>query len=1028
MIDAFIRALVAAGTHPDFRNIEDILWLAQNLTSDELPIILVEAPVGESPIIPIKPLLDELPIILVEAPVDESPIIPVEAPLDESPIIPEKKPLDDSPSIRDVGNDMTIGLYAMSKVRGPDQNIRASAVRVPSVPALPGTLEIGRSLRPLKRRRAAASRFNVDSEATAEQSAETGVLMPVIRPMMERWFDVALVLDDGPSMAVWRDTNLELYWLLARHGAFRDVRRWTLAANREKAVLVSESGLTQHWRGLMDRTSRRLILLVTDCTGSHWDHAAVWEMLTCWGESTPTALIQVLPERLWVSTALGSTPATASSRIPGVPNTKLNIEQPSWDVSDKALGVPVPVITLEPATTAAWSNVIMGGSSAVATTIARVREALRSESAYTVKIDPKERVRRFKALVSPTAYQLSVYLSGVPLTLPVMRLVQYVMLPDSHQSHLAEFFLGGLIERTTQADASITADEVEYEFHEQVRDLLQGSMRRSEALRILQAVSRHLEENYGTPLDFKALIPAAQGHYRLPVRAIPFATVGARLLERIGHAAARYTTSLDFSDEKRDEPPETQRPLESDAVEKVEPLSATQESHMDDMDDLTVMISHASVDTTIATAWRRLLGRVLPAAKLLHSMKPPAWAASNAEQVLDWIRQSRCILTIQTPNTASQSWSIWEAGMARALQKGIFVAVYGIAPGRLMNPLDSQRQFEGANKSDVGMLLRDIASVTKDPYRERDFEEAFVEYANVLQENAHLFQSEDIQYEKRIRLELTYDQREKLQQTGVIPDLASVRAAVGSLDIFGYSPGVEEITWADLIIRLTENHAERPLPGSALAWTKQLGRLLRDALNRQLTSRNPEDLPLFWERNANGGGISYRPSITNQIRAAGLTSFTVSFTRLPRELTARPGGAFGLISNYLDFTEMMRWGILKDRRFESFFRGDLPQEQMISKQAEFVDALLNIQIQFLNRGLSRYGLIEAFPPERRGEVETVLEGNDAILSQLEPEKRPTVEQIRNFYPKLLSINTTSYKWLLERSLELLSHEAEKEGS
>ena len=448
--------------------------------------------------------------------------------------------------------------------------------------------------------------------------------------------------------------------------------------------------------------------------------------------------------------------------------------------------------------------------------------------------------------------------------------------------------------------------------------------------------------------------------------------------------------------------------------------------------ELSVMISHASMDAKIGTAWQRLLKRVFPESKLRYSSDPrdPAFSGYGAfaSEILGWIEQSSYILTVQTPNSAFRPWLVWEAGMARALKKGIFVAVYGITPGQLRNPLDSEPQYEGVAKSDVHKIIRGIAGHAKVLYHEEDFEEAFLEYEEVLRKNAHLFQSEHIQYEKRVRLELTNEQRETLAQTGVIPDLATVRAVFGSLDLFGYNETVDEITWAELIARLTEDDGQRSWPGSALAWTNLLGRILRKALRRQLTSANPEGLPLyFWQPNANGGGISYRPSITKQIRAGGLTSFTISFTHLPPELTARPTGHLGLISHYLDFSRMMRWGVLKDGRFREFFRAGLTEKQMLSKQAEFLDALINIRIEFQNRGLVKDQLGVAFPPERRKQVERLLETYQEIVTQLEPEKRPTADQVRDFYPKLLSVNSTFLKWYLERSLELLSEESENEN-
>jgi hypothetical protein len=39
--------------------------------------------------------------------------------------------------------------------------------------------------------------------------------------------------------------------------------------------------------------------------------------------------------------------------------------------------------------------------------------------------------------------------------------------------------------------------------------------------------------------------------------------------------------------------------------------------------------------------------------------------------------------------------------------------------------------------------------------------------------------------------------------------------------------------------------------------------------------------------------------LSKQVRAGGLTSFTISFTQLPPELTAGPTGSLGIISHYL---------------------------------------------------------------------------------------------------------------------------------
>jgi hypothetical protein len=139
-------------------------------------------------------------------------------------------------------------------------------------------------------------------------------------------------------------------------------------------------------------------------------------------------------------------------------------------------------------------------------------------------------------LAAREAFQLAVYLAAVPLTLPVMRLVQRTMFRDYRQVHLAEVFLGGLLERLTPADVRCDPSEVEYDFREGVRDLLAKSIRRSEAGEVLEAISNYVEDHTGKPFDFEALILDDAGEERLPAFARPFARVGAEFIRRLGRS------------------------------------------------------------------------------------------------------------------------------------------------------------------------------------------------------------------------------------------------------------------------------------------------------------------------------------------------------------------------------------------------------------------------------------------------------------------------------------------------------------
>ena len=224
--------------------------------------------------------------------------------------------------------------------------------------------------------------------------------------------------------------------------------------------------------------------------------------------------------------------------MPGASNSSLDVETPGWTFGERLSGVPIPVFTLEPAAVAAWANLVSGARGFVGATLSQ-REKRSAPVPNTSTVTGDERVRRFRALVSPEAYQLAVYLAAVPLTLPVMRLVHRTMFRQPVLTQLAEFMLGDLIRQRPTADGGAG-----YEFYDGVREALQAAMLRSEALTILEAVSRYVESNFGSALDFEALLSSERGTPALAEQAKPFATIALGLLERVTHSAAGALAGL----------------------------------------------------------------------------------------------------------------------------------------------------------------------------------------------------------------------------------------------------------------------------------------------------------------------------------------------------------------------------------------------------------------------------------------------------------------------------------------------------
>jgi AAA-like domain/TIR domain/Caspase domain len=134
------------------------------------------------------------------------------------------------------------------------------------------------------------------------------------------------------------------------------------------------------------------------------------------------------------------------------------------------------------------------------------------------------------------------------ISLPVVRIVQERLLPESRQVHVAEVFLGGLLRPLVEITAGVDADGVQYEFLDGVRDGLLESMRTSETVSVLNEVSMFVAERLGVSIDeFMAVLRSPQQfeNQELVGNARPFALVTAQVLRQLGSEYMPFAEELE---------------------------------------------------------------------------------------------------------------------------------------------------------------------------------------------------------------------------------------------------------------------------------------------------------------------------------------------------------------------------------------------------------------------------------------------------------------------------------------------------
>jgi formylglycine-generating enzyme required for sulfatase activity len=468
-------------------------------------------------------------------------------------------------------------VYLPSSVQSPaksPESREAIAIKVPAAIALRNSLALGRALRPLMRKIPSPTENILDEEATVCRIAQEKLWVPVLKPAPERWLELALVVEQSSSTAIWKQTITELQRLLKHHGAFRDVRTWELKVTETKAQLFPQNSTgayssTPHSPEiLIDPKGQRLILLVSDCISPAWRRRFIHPVLKLWGRKGLITILQLLPERLWERTALASEiPVQLHSLNPGVFNSQLIVE--TWDdeTTDEIENIvqedgniiinsiPVPIITLEPEPLLKWSRVIagLGNVKTAGFKFSSVNGVEHSDTQQftehkELNLTPAALVSRFRATASPLARRLAGLMAAAPVSLPVVQLIQQTLLSQSSQIHVAEVFMSGLLKPLTSIRQDTDADYIEYEFVEGVRELLLESVPVSKTISVIDNVSEFVAKRLGLSVrEFEArlLVAASQGKDSLETKIRPFAQFKAQVLRQLGREYARFAEELD---------------------------------------------------------------------------------------------------------------------------------------------------------------------------------------------------------------------------------------------------------------------------------------------------------------------------------------------------------------------------------------------------------------------------------------------------------------------------------------------------
>lgn len=423
-----------------------------------------------------------------------------------------------------------------------------ASARVGALRTLPDGAGFRAALRAFRSKPRRASGL-FDEAATVEQFAANGMalLTPVMQPGARRWLSLSLMVETTASNALWSQPIDELEFLARHQGVFRQVRRWTLTGGPDGGLsLAGRHGHVgrRHLDPAKVRFSRdELVIVVSDFTSENWWSGRFADAVGRLADSQPLLLLQTLPERLWNRSWVGipdaqtyaPAMACASAALHAAPDAR------HAELATYRNGLALPLAEMTAASFGNWCRTLMhagvGKMPAIFLAPRAAEAALEQTEALALAPQGAQALlMAFNMASSPLARRLAKFMAvTAPLTFPAMRWVQEAMLPQSDGSHLAEFFLGGLLQQVG-GDASTSPDDVVYDFAEGVREALQVGIPINHAIEVLHTVGAYLEAHQSGTVDARTGIctwpagPAAAGSPALQA----FAMVSRDFLARIG--------------------------------------------------------------------------------------------------------------------------------------------------------------------------------------------------------------------------------------------------------------------------------------------------------------------------------------------------------------------------------------------------------------------------------------------------------------------------------------------------------------
>lgn len=435
-------------------------------------------------------------------------------------------------------------VYSPDDIHSTQTDIKADPIKMPKKLSLSNYRAWEKSFRTFYHKVDSRWEFVLDEEKTVEVSAKTKLIQPIFKAKRVKYFHLIMVIEQSPSMDIWKELLLEFQKSVQRFGVFEGIDFYYLSSNKQGVKLYRDKALKRELsHKKLNLNNQTLLTVVSDCVSSGWHSNHIFQMLAFWSKSVSVSITHMFPKRMWQGTALYKGFQTSFTAYGFQPlNMQLSSDDNYYDDEDELF--KIPIINFEPQSINAWGLVIQAKKGKwIDGIVLEEFEELEFKDISTNKreVTSEQRIQRYLSQASPLAQKLALYASVLPINFHVIRILQELKLPESTQVHLAEFFLGGLIKREVDEDKKVSFD-----FHDGVRDHFRNQLTATAAYKLQESMTSFVSEHLNSSLDFQALIdnPNSTSGLYLSKDEVEFVKLRADTLRKLGGEYGKRANSL----------------------------------------------------------------------------------------------------------------------------------------------------------------------------------------------------------------------------------------------------------------------------------------------------------------------------------------------------------------------------------------------------------------------------------------------------------------------------------------------------